>query len=140
MPEGWRPSEGAELEIAKRVAAHRYDVVLRNVSDIDGVRTPDAYLIRDGVSEPWEFKRTSEGATNIIENIRNHFRIGKKQARNVLVYIDRDDVTHGDIERAMYLAVKRDESGELQQLGILRREGILQVRSRAEVEEHGEIS
>ena len=139
QPEGWRASEGGELEIATRMAANGYDVALRKVSEAEGVRTADAYLIRDGVSESWEFKRTSEGATNIVENIRLHFRDGNKQAPNVVVYIDRDDVSQNDIWRAARGAVSRDIVNELRQLGTIDRSGILRTWSRAEVKDHGEV-
>ena len=114
------------------LADNNYDVVMWTDTADSYVKNPDAYLIGTTGIEIWEFEKLTLEALNPAGAVKNRLRSGKKQAENVLLYIDRDDVDLNDVRRGIRTAIFNDNAEELQQIGVIFRDGSLIVKSREE--------
>jgi hypothetical protein len=128
-----------EEQIAQLLADSGRDVVLLKISSSQ-VKNPDAYLITGEGTSLWEFERVTQDAQNLPRAISQALRAGKKQAENVVLYVDRNDVSDDILRRGIRSAFLADEKAELNAVMILRRDGMSRLLPRTEVIDHENFS
>jgi Contact-dependent growth inhibition CdiA C-terminal domain len=111
--------------IALMLVKHGYRVVL--LGNEPEVTSADATLN----DEIWEFKTISE-ATNLRNRVQGDIKNGKRQAPNILIFINQVYVAR-EITKGIYNAIKFDVKKTAQRIGILFQDGSLIIIERAEV-------
>ncbi|MDR3708740.1 MAG: hypothetical protein P4L33_10590 [Capsulimonadaceae bacterium] len=101
--------DSRERTIAARVAESGSTVILRRKDETPNETSFDAFMEIDGRMEPVEFKRITEAAVNLAGVADAQLRSAKKQAQNVLIYVDRADYNNQlqDIEAGLSLRLAR---------------------------------
>lgn len=112
-------------QIARMLAAHGDAIVLMpakpDLTNYDATRNEEA----------WEFKTVR--VSNIENALQDAIRRGKKQASNILCFIDSDNWEVHQITLGIYTAVKFDLKIQAVRLAILFRSGKLVEMTREEV-------
>ncbi len=97
------------------------------LEDVPNQKTPDAK--RNG--ELWEFKTISK-AKNVSRAIETALRTAKRQANNVLIYINQKHKAN-DIRYGIYLADKNNKLGSIRNIDVLFENGFLERIKRDEI-------
>jgi len=112
--DGFKETDGKELTIAKFRAKFGSDVEL--VSGSEFVKSPDAF--ENGIAT--EYKRTERtGRRSVYDSLRD----AKKQAGNIVVYLDNERYDPKELKLGMENALRMDKTKQINKIIFLNKDG-----------------
>jgi hypothetical protein len=111
--------------IALLLIQHGYRVVL--LADPQDVISADATVD----DEVWEFKTVAK-TRSMSNSVQRNIARGKRQSANVLIFLNQA-YNSNDVAKGIHNAVKFDEKGLIEQIGVLFQNATLRIFNRSEI-------